>query len=85
MRVVCFYREGEDYSRSVSEWLEDFYRRTGRRIEVIDPDEDDDFCEKSDIWEFPTIAAIDVNGTVRMMWSGKQLPLIDDVNFYALD
>ena len=85
MRVVCFYREGEDYSRTVSDWLEDFYRRTGRRIEVIDPDDDNNFCENSDIWVFPTIVALDGNGTIKMMWSGKDMPLIDDVNFYALD
>lgn len=84
MRVVCFYREGEDYSRTVSDWLEDFYRRTGRQIEVIDPDEDDDFCERAEIWEFPAIVALDTDGAVRMMWTGKQMPLIDDVNYYAM-
>lgn len=84
MRVVCVYRDNEDYSRTVSDWLEDFYRRTGREIEVIDPDRESDFCLVHDIVEYPSILALDSNGSVKMMWRGKKMPLIDDVNYYAL-
>lgn len=84
MRVVCIFRDNQDYTRTVTDWLEDFYRRTGREIEQMDPDVDDAFCRLHEIMVFPTIAAIDNYGTVRMMWQGKEMPLIDDVNYYAL-
>ena len=38
MRVVCVYRDRQDYTRSVDEWLENFRRQTGREIETMDPD-----------------------------------------------
>ena len=45
MRVVCIYRDKQDYSRTVDEWLETFRRQTGREIETMDPDTNVGFCE----------------------------------------
>ena len=84
MRVVCIYREGQDYSRTVSEWLENFRHRTSRKIEVIDPDKNTNFCETYDIVEYPTILALGDSGEVRAMWRGRNLPLIDEVSYYTL-
>lgn len=82
MRVVCVFREGRDYSRTVTDWLEDFYRRTGDKIEVIDPDEDTSFCEAYDIMEYPTIMALGPNGETTNIWKGLPLPLFDEVAYY---
>lgn len=84
MRVICVYRDNQDYSRSVSEWLEDFRRRTGREIEVMDPDRNTKFCETYDIVEYPTIIALGEQGDVRAMWRGRSLPLMDEVNYYMI-
>ena len=84
MRLICIFREGEDYSRSVNEWLENFRRQTGREIEVMNPDEETAFCETYDIVEYPTIIALEDDGKVGASWSGKDLPLMNDVLFYAL-
>ena len=84
MRVVCVFREGEDYSRAVNEWLEGFYRQTGRKLEVINPDKETGFCETYDVVEYPTILALDNNGSVRGMWRGKDLPLFDEVLYYMV-
>ena len=85
MRVVCVWREGEDYSRTVEEWIEAFERRTGKEIESMSPDgrEGAQFCRTYDIVEYPTIIAIDNNGAVLSMWPGKQLPLFDEVSYWA--
>lgn len=84
MRVVCIFRENQDYSRSVNEWLENFYRRTGKRIETMDPDRNINFCETYDIVEYPTILAIDNNGEVHASWRGRDLPLINEVSYYTI-
>ena len=73
MRVVCVYREGEDYSRSVNEWLEAFYRQTGLEIETMNPDENVSFCEAYDIVEFPSILALGERGDVRATWRGRMI------------
>lgn len=83
MRVVCVYKENRDYSRAVSDWLEDFYRRTGNDIEVINPDESFSFCESYDIVEYPTILALGASGEVINSWKGLPLPLFDEISYYV--
>ena len=83
MRVVCVYRDNQDYTRSVDEWLEDFYRRTGKEIETINPDQNPNFCEAYDIVAYPTIIALDNQGSVVALWRGRELPLFNDVSYYA--
>ena len=83
MRIVCVTKEGRDYSRTVSDYLEDFYRRTGREIETMDPDQSPAFCEAYDIVEYPTILALDNSGGVAASWKGLPLPLFDEIAYYA--
>ena len=84
MRVVCIYRDKQDYTRSVYEWLEAVHRQTGRTIETMDPDKNTGFCEAYDVVEYPTILAIGSSGEVRATWKGKTLPLINEVLYYMI-
>ncbi|MBR0479824.1 hypothetical protein IJJ49_00960 [Candidatus Saccharibacteria bacterium] len=84
MRVICIYRDQEDYTRSVDEWLENFRRQTGREIETMNPDENVSFCEAYDIVEYPSILALGPTGEVRALWRGKTLPLMDEVLYYMI-
>lgn len=84
MRVVCVYRDNQDYSRSVNEWLSNLHRQTGKEIEIINPDNDPKFCEAYDVVEYPTILALGEQGDVRASWRGPNLPLIDDVLYYMI-
>lgn len=84
MRVVCIYKDGEDYSRSVEEWLENLRRQTGREIETMNPDQNPGFCEAYDVVEYPTILAIGERGDVRASWRGRDLPLINEVLYYMI-
>ena len=84
MRTVCIFRQNQDYSRSVNEWIENFHRQTGHEIEVMDPDENVNFCETYDIVEYPTILALGNNGEVRALWRGQNLPLINEVLYYMI-
>ena len=84
MRVVCIYRDNEDYSRSVNEFLENIRRQTGHELETMDPDQNPNFCEAYDIVEYPTILALGNRGEVRASWRGKDLPLINEVLGYMI-
>ncbi len=81
-RVICVVRDGMDYSRTVFDWLEDFRRKTGREIEVMDPDTNPGFCQSYDIMVYPTIIVLDGRGAVLASWRGIELPLMDEVNYY---
>lgn len=84
MRVVCIYRDNQDYTRSVTEWLENVHRQTGREVETMDPDTNTSFCEAYDVVEYPTILALGERGEVRASWRGRELPLINEVLFYMI-
>lgn len=84
MRVVCVYKDNQDYSRTVEEWLENFHRQTGHEIETLNPENDPGFCEAYDIVEYPTILALGERGDVRASWRGRDLPLINEVLYYML-
>lgn len=82
MRVVCIYKDNQDYTRMVDEWLTDFYRQTGHEIETLDPDANVSFCETYDIVEYPTILALDNTGAILSIWRGQKLPLFNEVLYY---
>lgn len=84
MRVVCIYRDNQDYTRTVDDWLENFYRQTGREIETMNPDENVNFCETYDIVEYPTILALGDRGEVRASWRGRELPLFNEIMYYMI-
>ena len=84
MRVVCIYKDNQDYTRMVDEWLENLRRQTGHEIETMDPDQNPTFCETYDIVEYPTIIALGEHGEVREMWRGKTLPLMNEVLYYLI-
>lgn len=84
MRTICIFRDNQDYTRSVTEWLENFYRQTGKQIETMNPDENPSFCTAYDIVEYPTIIVLGNSGEVMAVWRGKDLPLINEVSYYTI-
>ncbi len=85
MRVICVARERQDYSGMVEEWVTEFRRRTNKEIEMIDPDgrEGVSFCQAYDVVEYPTFLALNDDGAVMAEWRGRELPLFDDVAYWA--
>lgn len=85
MKVVVVSKDGTDYARSVSDWLRDFTRQTGKELEALDPDsrEGAEFCRVYDVVEYPTLVAFDNTGTMQTMWRGTMLPTISEVSYYV--
>lgn len=85
MRVVVITKDNMDYSRSVQTFLDDFARRTGKTLEVLDPISRDgeSLCRAYDIVEYPTILALGDDGQMQNMWRGRSLPTINEVSYYV--
>ena len=85
MKAVVVYKENSDHAREVFDYLRDFERQTGKKLEEIDPEKRENigFVETYDIVEYPTILAVTDNGQVINMWRGRPLPTINEVSFYA--
>ena len=85
MRIVVVYKDVSDHGREVREYVDDFKRQTGLKIEVMDPDSgrNEFFLQAYDIVEYPTTLAIADDGRLLQMWRGRPLPLIDEAAYYA--
>ena len=85
MRVVVVYREESDYAREVLDYLRDFTRQTGHELETVNPDsrEGASFCRVYDIVEYPSIIALDDQGTLQNLWRGRPLPTISEISYYV--
>lgn len=85
MRIVVVYKDASDHGREVREYVDDFKRQTGLKIEVMDPDSgrNEFFLQAYDIVEYPTTLAIADDGRLLQMWRGRPLPLFDEVTYYA--
>lgn len=85
MRIVVVYKDASDHGREVREYVDDFKRQTGLKIEVMDPDSgrNEFFLQAYDIVEYPTTLAIADDGRLLQMWRGRPLPLFDEVAYYA--
>jgi hypothetical protein len=85
MRVVVVTKEQTDYARPVEEFLHDFERQTGRKLEVLDPDTaaGTGFADTYDIVEYPTIIAVADDGSMQNTWTGLPLPTISEVSYYV--
>ena len=85
MKVVVVWRDNTDYARELTDWIRDFEHTTGKQVESLDPDTVDGeiFVRARDIMEYPAIVAVADDGRVLKKWSGKKLPQIDDVSYFA--
>lgn len=85
MKTFIVYKEESDHARPVIDYLRDFYRQTGKELEVVDPEtrEGASICRTYDIVEYPTIVAMDDNGVMQTMWRGLPLPTISEVSYYV--
>lgn len=84
MRVVVVFKEHSDHAREVRDYLRDYFKRTGRELETIDPEtpSGESFCRANDIVQYPTIIAVNDFGSMIQMWAGTPLPQISEVTYY---
>ncbi len=85
MSAVIVYKPISEHARTVEEYMHDFYRRTARNIDTIDPETKHGiaFCQMYDVVEYPTVIATGEDGQMLNMWRGLPLPTIDEVSYYV--
>ena len=86
MKTLVIYKEESDHARTVIDFLRDFERQTGHKLETIDPESRDgaDTCRTYDVVEYPSVIAVDDNGTLQNIWRGLPLPTISELSYYAM-
>lgn len=86
MGVAVVYKSSSEHAGTVTEFIQEFNKRTSRQIETIDPSSvrGTEFCRLYDIVEYPTVIATSNDGQLLHMWRGLPMPLIDEVSYYAI-
>lgn len=83
-KVIVIYKPQGENARAVEDYMRDFYRQTGRELEVLDPEsrEGADMCRVYDIVEYPSMLAMSDDGQLQNSWRGLPLPTINEVSYY---
>lgn len=81
MRISVLYRPSSDTSRAVEEFIHEFERIHHKRVEVLSTEtrEGSAMASLYDIFQFPAIVAIEDDGRIAQVWTGDELPLMNDV------
>ena len=85
MRVVIVYKNNSDHARPVLDFLRDFERQTGHKLDTLEPEsiEGEMFCRAYDIIQYPTVIALSDDSLMQNTWTGLPLPTISEVSFYV--
>ena len=69
----------------ILDFQRDFRMRTGYEIELVSLDDRDgaDKARVYDITQYPALVALDDRGSLRKVWQGDKLPLMNEVSFYT--
>jgi hypothetical protein len=87
MKLIIMYRSRSDHGRQVEEFIREFKERyEAPRVEVLDVDSREGVAMASlyDIMQYPAILATRNDGSVMNTWQGRDLPLLDEVAYYAM-
>lgn len=85
MKVIMFYRPDSEFARGAEEFVREFEHRTSKKIEIINIDSPDGMskAELYGVMDHPAFVAITDDGKFLHAWSGRPLPLINEVAAYT--
>lgn len=86
MKVVVIYQPNSEHATLTESYIHDLQtQHDGLSVETIDADSPQgiNLVEAYDIVAFPAILDTTDDGQVIQFWQGEQLPLMNDVAYYA--
>jgi len=85
MKVVLLYRPNSEFARSSEEFVNEFERRTSKTIETINIDTPEGISKAQlyGVMDHPTFVALSDDGGFLRAWTGKPLPVMNDLSAYA--
>jgi hypothetical protein len=86
MQVVVLYRPNSDHQRKVEEFTHDFSRLhpdAGINLVSLDTVEGAQKARVYGIIQYPAVLAMTNDGQLLKNWEGEQLPLMNEVAYYA--
>lgn len=86
--MLILYRPNSEHASEVEAFVRDFQRQfyeAGKKIEMLSIDSREGVAQSSlyGIMQFPSILAVENDGTLINAWVGMPSPLMNDVAGYA--
>ncbi len=84
MKTVMLYRPNTEHARVTEEYVRDFERIKGEKIQLIDADtpEGASLVQLYDLPVQPTLIVIRDDGQLMTHWKGETFPLMSEVAAY---
>ena len=85
MRVVMLYRPKSEHEGTVLDYVHDYERFRGKKIDLISLDTiaGSNLAQLHDITQYPAVLALADDGSAQRFWQGLPLPLMNDIDQYA--
>lgn len=86
MKVLIFYRQDSEQRRAVDEFIHEFNRRyPDRELTLIDVDsvQGSQQADVYDVVQYPTAIATNDDGGTLQRWDPGQMPLMNEVAYFA--
>lgn len=85
MKVLMFYRPNSEFARIAEEFVREFERRTAKIIDKVNIDSPEGISKAKlyGVMDHPTFVAVSDDGQFLKAWTGKPLPLINEVSAYV--
>lgn len=87
MKVVMIYRPNSEFAHGAEMFIKEFESRTSKTIETIDMDSPEgiQLSELYGVVDHPTFVALSDDGKFLQAWTGKPLPLINELSAFAAE
>ena len=86
MKLLILYRPKSEQASAIDSFVHEYQVRHGSsRLELVNIDDREGTALASlyDIMSFPAIMVMAVDGSLLHLWTGAELPLIDEVASYV--
>ena len=85
MRVVILYHQNSDHSGIVSDFATEFESYKRKKLELIslESEQGDLMAATYGVTRYPTVLAMNNDGSLNRLWQGLPLPLMDELSYYA--
>jgi hypothetical protein len=87
MRVIFLYRPKSEHEGKVLDYVQEYKMRHPQaepELVSLDTREGDDMAKLYGVYAYPAILAISHDGSMRQMWQDSQLPLMNEIDAYAM-
>jgi len=85
MKVCILYRPNSEHARKVEEYSHDFSKTHGKEVQLVNLNTREGAATATlyDVVQYPAVLALKDDGELMKYWEGGQLPLMDELAFYA--